>query len=130
MSNFQFLNLIDDEELRGGLTQVVKRAIIDQNFRQRVIDNPKAAFKEETGFNLAEDYNIQFVEQSAVTGAEEADDVFVLPASVDKEMETLIRSELEGILDDDMLEQVAGGAELVLCSAASCCTTGCDMNSC
>ena len=74
---------------------IVQRSIEDEEFRQRLLDDPKGTLEQELGNRLAESTEVRVVEESADTI------YLVLPsASVVGE---------GGELSDEALESVAGG---------------------
>jgi hypothetical protein len=80
---------------------IVQRSIEDEEFRQRLLDNPKRTMEQELGGQFSESVEVRVVEESADTI------YLVLPSS----------SPLGegGSLSDQELEAVAGGWELNTC---------------
>ena len=74
---------------------IVQRSLQDENFRQRLLDDPKAAVEEELGTRLPEGVQVRAVEETAQTI------YLVLPSS-----SPLGQGEA---LSDQELEAVAGG---------------------
>ncbi len=88
---------------------IVQRSLEDENFRQRLLDDPKAALEEELGTRLPEGVQIRAVEETAQTI------YLVLPSS----------SPLgEGELSERDLEAIAGGADTVWGATCSCGSPG------
>jgi hypothetical protein len=77
---------------------IVQRGIEDEEFRQRLLDDPKGAVEQELGSALPEGIQVRVVEESADTI------YLVLPSA----------SVVGGELSDQDLEEVAGGAEGIL----------------
>jgi hypothetical protein len=76
--------------------RIVQRSIEDESFRQRLIEDPKAAVEQELGTRLPEEVRVVTVEESADTI------YLVLPSSP--------MAGAEGVeLSDQELESVAGG---------------------
>ena len=75
------------------LQDVIERAGSDPAFRSRLLADPAAAIRHAFGVILPHDYRIRFIDQPA-----ELDALVVLPPA-------------DGRLDEDDLEQVAGGAD-------------------
>jgi hypothetical protein len=89
---------------------IVQRSLEDENFRQRLLDDPKAAVEEELGTRLPEGVQLRAVEETADTI------YLVLPSS----------SPLGegGELSDQDLEAIAGGGDTVWGSTCSCGSPG------
>lgn len=79
------------------LREVVDRASTDREFRARLLTDPAGAIRHAFGVILPHNYRIRFVEQPR-----ELDALIVLPAMGQE-------------LDEEDLEQVAGGAETDVC---------------
>ena len=75
--------------------RLVERSLQDDAFRQRLIDDPKAAVEEELGTQLPEDVQVQAVEETA-------DTLYLVLPSASAVGEG-------GELSDRELEAVAGG---------------------
>jgi hypothetical protein len=80
------------------LREVIERASTDREFRVRLLADPAAAIRHAFGVILPHNYRIRFMEKPA-----ELDALIVLPPMGHHE------------LDDDDLEQVAGGADTDVC---------------
>lgn len=80
------------------LREVIERATEDREFRARLLVDPAAAIRHAFGVILPHNYRIRFMEKPA-----ELDALIVLPPLGC------------GELDEEDLEQVAGGAETDLC---------------
>jgi Nitrile hydratase, alpha chain len=88
---------------------IVQRSLEDENFRQRLLDDPKAAVEEELGTRLPEGVQIRAVEETADTI------YLVLPSS----------SPLgEGELSERDLEAIAGGGDTAWGATCSCGSPG------
>ena len=78
--------------------RLIEKSVEDEAFRQRLIEDPKAAVEQELGKRLPEEVRVQAVEESADTI------YLVLPSS------SPIAAAEGGELSDQDLESVAGGA--------------------
>ena len=76
--------------------RLVQRSIEDEDFRQKLIDDPKGALEQELDTQLPEDVEVRVVEESPKTI------YLVLPG-------TSLPLEEEGELSDQALDAVAGG---------------------
>jgi hypothetical protein len=85
---------------------IVRRSLEDENFRQRLLEDPKAAVEEELGSRLPDDVQVGALEESADTI------YLVLPSA----------SVLGEELSDRDLEKVTGGGSNTWSSPA--CSTG------
>lgn len=84
---------------------LVQRSLEDEDFRQRLLDDPKATVEQELGTQLPEGVEVRVVEESADTI------YLVLPST----------SPLgQGEISDEELEAVAGGGETVWEDTCSC----------
>lgn len=79
------------------LREVIERATTDREFRARLLSDPAAAIRHAFGVILPYNYRIRFIEQPA-----DLDALIVLPRN-------------HGQLDEDDLEQVAGGGNTETC---------------
>ena len=79
--------------------RIVQRSIEDENFRRRLIEDPKGAVEEELGTRLPEDVRVEAVEETADTI------YLVLPG-------TSMAGGGGGELSDRELESVAGGWDM------------------
>jgi hypothetical protein len=79
------------------LREVIERASTDRDFRTRLLADPAAAIRHAFGVILPHNYRIRFIERPR-----ELDALIVLP-SMNQE------------LDEDDLEQVAGGIDTEVC---------------
>ena len=78
--------------------RIIQRSLQDESFRQRLIEDPKAAVEQELGARLPEEVRVVTVEESADTI------YLVLPSTP--------MAGSEGVeLSDQDLESVAGGAD-------------------
>jgi len=87
------------EEVEKLIVEIKKKAAFDEEFRKKLLSDPKAAVKELTGKEIPENLKIQVIEQDP-----EAQVTLVIPPYKGDE------------LDEGDLEKVAGGA----CAAAAC----------
>ena len=107
------MNNISDQELDRALREVIKRALVDSDFRAKALSNGTAAVKSISNKSLPEGYTFTFVENKGKNRT------VVLPAMV---------SDKDQIREED-LEQVAGGIAGVVspcdgtCGSGSCITT-------
>ena len=76
---------------------IVQRSLQDEDFRQRVLDDPKGTLEQELGSGLPEGFEVRVVEESADTI------YLVLPSAS-------ALGDQGGELSDQELEAVAGGA--------------------
>ena len=76
--------------------RMINRSMEDEEFRQRLLDDPKAAVEQELGTQLPEGFEVRVVEESADTI------YLVLPSA-----SPLVGE--DGELSDQDLEAVAGG---------------------
>ena len=83
-------------EEQNALNDVMERATTDLGFRERLLNEPRAALAEMAGQALPEDFVIRFIEKD-----ENTDVLVVLPDLVPETVE----------LSDAELQAVAGGAE-------------------
>jgi hypothetical protein len=88
----------------GGRAEIertlVQRSLQDEDFRRRLLDDPKAAVEQEFGSRLPESVEVRAVEESAQSI------YLVLPSA----------SPLgQGEISDQDLEAVAGGSETATC---------------
>ena len=90
---------------------IVQRSLEDENFRQRLLDDPKAAVEEELGTRLPEGVQVRAVEETAQTI------YLVLPNS-----SPLGEGEE---LSDEALEAVAGGGSTEAGDWSSTCQGRC-----
>lgn len=79
------------------LRDVIERASEDREFRTRLLADPASAIRHAFGVILPHNYRIRFIERPR-----ELDALIVLPA-------------MHQELDEDDLEQVAGGADTDVC---------------
>lgn len=77
-------------------TKIIAKALEDSEFRGQLLKNPKAVIEKETGKSLPEGLSISIVEEEPNTVK------LVLP----KQPKT---ADMTGELNDEALEQVAGG---------------------
>lgn len=82
------------------LREVVARATEDREFRARLLADPASAIRHTFGVILPYNYRIRFMERPA-----SLDELVVLPPLGNSE------------LDEDELEQVAGGGETDTCGS-------------
>jgi hypothetical protein len=91
--------------------RLIERSLEDEEFRQRLLDDPKAAVEQEIGSGLPEGVQVRVVEESSDTI------YLVLPSA----------SVVGGSLSDEDLEAVAGASGIpadtydsLTCSGALC----------
>lgn len=98
------------------INDVQRRAAVDRDFRDRLLNEPNAVLAEMAGQELPQDFTIRFVEKD-----EHTDALIVLPDMVP---ETTELSEAE-------LEAVAGGGDgscwVLSCFAQSCAVSDVDV---
>ena len=82
------------------LREVVDRASTDREFRARLLSDPASAIRHAFGVILPHNYRIRFIERPR-----ELDALIVLPQMG------------HGELDEDDLEQVAGGGDTDTCGS-------------
>jgi hypothetical protein len=75
--------------------RLVQRSLEDESFRQRLLEDPKAAVEQELGTRLPEEVRVVAVEETA-------DTIYLVLPSASPAGET-------GELSDQQLESVAGG---------------------
>ena len=80
--------------------RLIQRSLQDESFRQRLLDDPRAAVEEELGTRLTEGVEVRVVEESA-------DTIYLVLPSVSLVGEG-------GELSDEALEAVAGGATTII----------------
>ncbi len=89
---------------------LIEKAMKDPDFRQRLLENPKAVIKEETGVEFPATVNLRILEEDPHTV------YLILP---------FIPSQLnENELDETELERIAGGGQFT--GFSFCHTCGCD----
>jgi len=87
--------------------QLIEKAMKDPDFRKRLLENPKAVIKEETGVELPAFVNLRIFEEDPQT-------VYLILPSVPAEPDTTELAETE-------LEMIAGGrADSLLCTVFGC----------
>ncbi len=97
--------------------RIVQKSIEDESFRQRLLEDPKAAVEQELGTQLPEEVRIVTVEETAETI------YLVLPS-------TSMAGGEGGELSDQELEKVAGGGTWVdpnSCGSACVCVPAHDL---
>lgn len=80
------------EEVQNTIQSMMDKAVSDSEFRQSLLENPKAAIKEFTGKEMPESFSLKLIEADPAV-----DMTFVLPPLQTDE------------LSDQELDQVAGG---------------------
>jgi len=90
--------------------RLVERSLQDESFRQRLLEDPKAAVEEELGTQLPEDVRVQAVEETAET-------IYLVLPSASPLGEG-------GELSDRELETVAGGGSTAWGETCSCGSPG------
>ena len=92
-------------EEQNALNDALERATTDRGFRERLLNEPRAALAEVTGQALPQGFVIRFIEKD-----ENTDVLVVLPELVPETVE----------LSDAELQAVAGGADQGSCWVQSC----------
>ncbi|HSK84146.1 MAG TPA: NHLP leader peptide family RiPP precursor [Rubrobacter sp.] len=77
--------------------RLVQRSLEDEDFRQRLLADPKGTIEQELGSRLPEDVQVRVVEESAQT-------IYLVLPVRSADLQT-------GELSDEEFEAVAGGAE-------------------
>ena len=90
--------------------RLVERSLQDESFRQRLLEDPKAAVEDELGTQLPEDVRVQAVEETA-------DTIYLVLPSASPLGEG-------GELSDRELETVAGGGSTAWGETCSCGSPG------
>ena len=95
----------------GGRSEIerrlVQRSIEDQEFRQRLLDDPKGTAEQELETRLSEDVEVRVLEESA-------DTIYLVLPLRSADLQT-------GELSDEALEEVAGGGSwATACQDTSC----------
>ena len=98
------------EESMVTWTAVLRRSAIDPGYRERLLADPRAAIREETGIELPAGYNVRFAEKP-----EGVHDLIVLPNPIPEAAE----------VSEEQLEAVAGGCDcsLTACGCSACSAT-------
>jgi hypothetical protein len=99
---------ITEHELNEAIREVLKRSVVDPDFRTKAIGNGSAAITEVSGKSLSSGTTITFVSNS-----DKDEKVVILPDPVTD----------ANLLSDAELEQIAGGLERD-CTATSCAVSG------
>ena len=86
--------------------RIVQRSVEDEDFRQRLLADPRATVEEELGTRLPEEVRVEAVEETADTI------YLVLPFRSTDEQEA-------GALSDQDLEAVAGGTWAFTCGCST-----------
>lgn len=99
---------MNEQELSTATREVLKRAVIDPNFRQLALRDNKAAFAKVSDKSVPSGFSIQFIDNYG-----KSTKTIVIPDPVSHPEQ----------LTEEELEQVAGGV-ISDCSASNCGTTG------
>ena len=94
-----------EQELENVIDDVMRRSMVDEDFRSLVVRDPLAAITKLNPKPLPEEFRPQFVDNSGTART------FILPDPIP----------MTGELLDEELEQVAGG----WCVCTNCCCTNC-----
>ena len=95
--------------------RLIEKSVEDESFRQRLIEDPKAAVEQELGTRLPEEVRVVTVEETADTI------YLVLPGTP--------MAGAEGVeLSDQQLESVAGGGSWGADTCQNTCGAGCTPN--
>lgn len=92
------------EQMSDAYQEVLKRAVVDEDFRKELLASPNAAIEKVTGLHVDDDYKIRIIEQDPAYQA-----TFFLPEMVSEE------------ITPDELDAVVGGS----CEANCCGANGC-----
>lgn len=92
------------EEMDAAYNEVMKKAMLDKEFRRKLVENPNKTISELVGKEVPEEYHIRIIEQDP-----QYDATFFLPIAADDE------------LTPDELDEVAGGS----CGGNCCGVNGC-----
>jgi hypothetical protein len=90
-------------------------AMVDQNFRNELVVNPKTAIEKVSGKELPEGFNIKVIESDPAYSA-----TFVLPDFIGEAVEA----------GDEFLENVAGGAPISVLLVFSACAAAIGVSNC
>ena len=100
------------EKLNELYLKVQKQAVVDEEYRKELLADPNAVIEKEIGEKLPEGFKINVIENDPAYAA-----TFVLPDLVGDELE------------DDELDQVAGGFVSIIV-VASACAAAISLNGC
>lgn len=104
------------EKLNELYQKIQRKAMTDEEYRKELLDNADAVIEKEMGEKLPEGMKFQVIESDPEYNA-----TFVLPDMLSEELE------------DEELEQVAGGVSVILivsACAAAISTSACGANAC
>lgn len=105
------------ESLNALYMQIQKKALVDEEFRNELLEDPNAIIEKESGETLPEGFKVNVIESDPAYDA-----TFVLPDMIGDE------------LDDADLDQVAGGVVsfvvIVSACAAAVSISGCAADAC
>jgi hypothetical protein len=96
--------------------RLIERSLADEDFRQRLLENPRATMEQELGVRLPEEVQVQAVEETA-------DTIYLVLPSISAVGEGTELSERE-------LGTVAGGAPGPTSSGDTCSTAACGFSTC
>ena len=96
--------------------RLIEGSLRDESFRQRLLEDPRAAMEQELGVRLPEEVQVRAVEETA-------DTIYLVLPSASRV------GEVEELSDRD-LDRVAGGAPGPTSSGDTCSTAACGYSTC
>jgi hypothetical protein len=98
-----------EQELNAAVREVLKRSVVDPDFRQLAIKNSPAALEKVGSRDMAKGASVTFIDNYG-----KSHKTIVLPDPI---------SNADSLSEED-LERVAGGEEIAPCTASNCATSG------